>query len=159
MLLALIVVNLVSNCASPSTKTETSPQPQSVNELPEITVTTLDGSKVEVDELKGKNILILFQTECDHCQREAQEIRKHIEEFKDYNLYFISADQWPAIGKFAKDYDLANHANVYFAFTTVQNVLDYFGSIPSPSVYIYVDQRLVQKFNGEVPIEKILQAI
>ena len=43
--------------------------------------------------------------------------------------------------------------------TTVDNVIKNFGGIPAPSVYIYADQKLVQKFNGEVTIDRILQAI
>ena len=64
-----------------------------------------------------------------------------------------------AVKKFGEDYDLIGHTNVYFALTTVDDVIKNFGGIPAPSVYIYADQKLVQKFNGEVTIDRILQAI
>jgi peroxiredoxin len=122
-------------------------------------ITSLDESKINVHALKEKTILILFQPDCDHCQREAKEIRENLEAFKEYTLYFISADQMAAVKKFGEDYDLIGHTNIYFAVTTVDDVIKNFGGIPAPSVYIYDDQKLVQKFNGEVTIDRILQAI
>jgi hypothetical protein len=86
-------------------------------------------------------------------------LREHLDKFKDYTLYFISADQLPSIEAFGKTYDLLGQANVTFAATSVDDVIKNFGSIPAPSVYIYSDLKLVRKFNGEVAIETILQAI
>jgi cytochrome oxidase Cu insertion factor (SCO1/SenC/PrrC family) len=147
------------------TKTSTENNKQAVeplqkgNDLPSMNLTTLNGIQVNTKTLTGNSILILFQPDCDHCQREAKEIRAHIDAFKDYSVYFISADPMPALEKFANDYDLSSQANFFFGMTTVENVLNSFGSIPTPSVYIYSDQTLVQKFNGEVSIGKILEAL
>lgn len=144
---------------STETKTETVEPIQKNNDLPSMNLTTLDGAQISTLSLKGKSILILFQPDCDHCQREAKEIRENLGAFKEYSIYFISADPMPAIEKFAKDYELLNHVNIFFGMTTVDNVLKNFGPIPAPSVYIYSDQVLTQKFNGEVSIDKILQAL
>jgi peroxiredoxin len=130
-----------------------------VNDLPKMAITTLDNSQLAINELEGNNILILFQSDCDHCQREAKEIREHLNSFREYDIYFISADQFQAIQKFGSDYDLIGHKNIHFAVTTVDEVIKNFGSIPTPSVYIYSEKRLVKKFNGEVAIEKILESI
>jgi peroxiredoxin len=163
ILLNLFLSSILFSCSNPSQQTqEVTEEKQAVqtrNDLPNMLITTLDNAQVNLQSIKGNTILILFQPDCDHCQREAEEIREYIDSFKDYNLYFISADQMPAIEKFAKDYGLLGHANIYFGTTTVDNVLNNFGSIPAPSVYIYANQQLQQKFNGEVAIEKILQAI
>jgi peroxiredoxin len=157
---SLFFVIISFSCASPSAKTpvEAPPVPPK-NDLPNMIITALDESKINVHALKENTILILFQPDCDHCQREAKAIRENLNAFKNYNLYFISADQLAAVKKFGEDYDLMGHTNVYFALTTVDNVIKNFGPIPSPSVYIYADQKLVQKFNGEVTIDRILQAI
>lgn len=149
------------SCSTPKSEKQESPTPvaPATNDLPQMKVTTSDHSTVDLHNVTGKTMLILFQPDCDHCQREAQEIRKHLDEFSEYALYFISADQLPAIEQFGKDYDLLGHKNVKFAATTVESVLGNFGPISAPSVYIYVDQKLVKKFNGEVEIDLILQAI
>jgi peroxiredoxin len=150
-----------TGCTKTSTekKTETVAPIQKHNDLPSMTLMALDGTQINTLSIKGKSILILFQPDCDHCQREAKEIRENLEAFKEYSIYFISADPMPAIEKFAKDYELVNRANIFFGMTTVDNVLKNFGPIPAPSVYIYSDQVLKQKFNGEVAIDKILQAL
>jgi hypothetical protein len=64
-----------------------------------------------------------------------------------------------SIEAFGKSYDLMGQSNVNFASTSVENVLRSFGPIPAPSIYIYTDQKLKKKFNGEIGIESILQAI
>jgi peroxiredoxin len=129
-------------------------------DLPAMTLTNFDGSKQSVKDIKGKTVLILFQPDCDHCQREAVEIEKNLERFNGYQLYFVSSDAIPAIDKFSSDYRLKDKANVHFAQTTVQNVLDNFGAISAPSLYIYNEQgKLVQSFNGETAIEVVLKYI
>ena len=157
----LVFTLILFCCSGPSSKTpvEVPAAVQTRNDLPRMIITTIDESQVDIHTLKEKIILILFQPDCDHCQREAKEIRENLNAFKNYNLYFISADQMANVKKFGEDYDLLGQPNVHFALTTVDNVIKNFGSIPAPSVYIYTDQKLVQKFNGEVTIEKILQAI
>jgi peroxiredoxin len=164
LIVSLSFAGIIFCCSAPSSKAPiespaSPPVVQTRNDLPKMIITSLDESKINVHELKGKTILILFQPDCDHCQREAKEIRENLDAFKAYTLYFISSDQLAAMKKFGEDYDLIGHANVYFAQTTVDAVLKNFGGIPTPSVYIYADQKLVQKFNGEVSIGRILQVI
>ena len=159
--LCLLISTLLSGCTSASKENlsnDQSPQ-QSANDLPIMNITKTDGSRIDVNTLKGNTVLILFQADCDHCQREAKEIREHMSYFKNYSVYFISADPVTALEKFGNDYNLLSQPNVHFGSTTVESVLNSFGPIPTPSVYIYLDQRLVKKFNGEVQIEKILQVI
>ena len=161
LFIVLCCLFFVFSCSTPKPEKQetTIPVVPGPNDLPQMTVTTSDKSTVDLHNLTGRTMLILFQPDCDHCQREAQEIRKHLDKFSEYVLYFISADQMPAIEQFGKSYDLLGHTNVKFAATTVESVLGNFGPISAPSVYIYVDQKLVKKFNGEVEIDLILQAI
>ena len=164
LLISLSFSGIAFCCSTPSSKTtvESStelPLVQTRNDLPKMIITSLDELKINVHALKEKTILILFQPDCDHCQREAKEIRENLDAFKEYTLYFISASPTAAVKKFGEDYDLIGRTNIYFALTTVDDVIKNFGGIPAPSVYIYADQKLVQKFNGEVTIDKILQAI
>jgi len=127
------------------------------SDLPNMFVFRTDGEKIETRSLTGKVVLILFQPECDHCQREAVEIEKNIAAFKDYTLYFISADTQPKIRKFGTDYKLDKHSNIFLGQTAVDSILSNFGAIDAPSVYIYnASGKLVEKFNGETDINRIL---
>lgn len=127
------------------------------NELPWLPITQMDGSQVMVRDLKGKVMLVLFQPDCDHCQREAVQIREHLDQFEEYELYFISDAALPQIAQFAKEYELEGNPNVHFAHATVQDIVNAVGPIQSPSVFLYSgERRLIKSFIGETPIEVIL---
>src|SRR5687768_12017038 len=93
-------------------------QKPSSDKLPDLPLTLTSGKKTNGKELKGKNILVVFLPDCDHCQREAKEIQKNLGRFKGYNLYFVSSSGKDELNKFAKDYKLYGLPNVYFAQTT-----------------------------------------
>lgn len=131
----------------------------SVNEQPSIPLTLLDNTQVNIKDLTGKNILVFFQPDCDHCQREAQEFEHNLEAFAGNTLYFITSGPMEEIKAFADTYKLSGKPNVHFAFTPALNVLNSYGPISAPSIYIYgEDHTLVKGFNGETPIEKIIAA-
>lgn len=129
------------------------------NDLPFIPITLTDGTVVNVKDFKGKNILVLFQPDCDHCQHEAEDIEKQLAAFKDYKMYFVSAAPMPEIEKFATTYKLKGKENVVFGNTAAENVLNNFGPIPAPSIYIYNDQTLKKGFEGQTDVGLIIQAL
>jgi hypothetical protein len=130
-----------------------------VNEYPDITLRLSDGSEVRAKELKGNNLFVMFQPDCDHCQEEAVQIEQRLEEFKDYKLYFISSAPMEHITAFARNFRLHDRPNVTFAWTATEGVLTYYGPIQTPSVYIYSNGQLRQAFNGQTDIGKILNAL
>ncbi len=130
------------------------------NDLPVMPITFVDGTTVQAKEITGSFILILFQPDCDHCQREAQEFQKNLTAFSNYTLYFVSSAAIPETEAFAKQYGLSGHTNVKFGVTTVEHILNNFGAISAPSMYIYNGSgQLVKKFNGETDIQQIVEAI
>ena len=127
-------------------------------QLPDMPLLTTEGTQVNARTLTGKVVLVLFQPDCDHCQREAEEIHRHLEDFADYSVYFITYAPLQDIQQFAKDYQLSDQDNIFFALSEVQPILQNFGSIPTPSLYIYSEQQqLVKAFEGETPIKDILE--
>jgi peroxiredoxin len=129
-----------------------------VNQLPDIKLVGIDGSVQYARELTGKNVLVLFNTDCDHCQREAKEIRNQIKAFESYSVWFVASDSFENMKDFAKTYDLLDQPNVRFARTEIMEVINNFGAISTPSVYIYSDERqLIKSINGETRIEEIIK--
>ena len=130
------------------------------NDLPLLPLTRLDGSRVVAKDLKGRIVLVLFQPDCGHCQREAVEIRENLEAFDGYILYFISDAALPQLSKFAEEYELAGVSNIYFAQTTVNDIIQTLGPVEAPSVFVYSEEgRLVNSFIGETPIEQITSSL
>ena len=126
--------------------------------LPSLPLLTTEGTPTNTQAIQGSAVLILFHPDCDHCQREAEAIREHAEAFSTYSLYFITYAPLEEIKQFAQDYQLSDQPNVFFAAAEVQPIVDTFGSVPTPSLYIYSDQRkLVKAFEGETPIEDVLE--
>jgi thiol-disulfide isomerase/thioredoxin len=133
---------------------------KSSNELPMLPMTKLDGSRLTAKQLKGKTVLVLFQPDCDHCQREAVQIQEHLDAFKGYTLYFVSDAGLPQISQFAQEYKLAGNPNIHFATTTLQDIINALGPVDAPSLFVYSEQgRLVKSFIGETPIEEILKSL
>lgn len=135
---------------------QTNTSEPAVNEMPSMEVILLNGSKKNMKDVNEDVVIILFQPDCDHCQREATQIQERLRVFDDYSLYFISSSSLGEIEKFSTDYKL-NGPQIHFAQTTVESILSNFGSIPAPSLYIYRKKKLVKKFNGETNIEEVLK--
>jgi thioredoxin-related protein len=128
------------------------------NDRPPITVRLVDGTDVNVKTLEKNLVLVLFQPDCDHCQDEAKQIQKRLDAFANYQMYFISSEPLDVILQFSKDYDLINKPNVHFGSVPVDDVVKHFGSIATPSIYIYKKSgELVQNFDGLVDIEVVIK--
>lgn len=127
------------------------------SDLPWLPIVKADGSRLVVKDLKGKTVLVLFQPDCDHCQREAVQIRENLSHFDGYQLYFVSDAALPQISQFAKEYELEGIRNIHFAQASVNDIIYTVGPVPSPSLFVYSENgRLVKDFKGETPVEQII---
>jgi peroxiredoxin len=160
LLLLIFAACLVSCEKKQAAKSETAdsvyPQ-QQVNQLPVMTMVDKDQNVTDANKLKGKNIIILFFPDCDHCQREATEIAERIKSFDNYTLYFLSVNPFEEISTFAVKYKLNGIQNVRFVQTTGDAIYSNFGSVPTPSIYIYDNGKLTKKFNGETKVDEIVR--
>lgn len=158
ILFLLFSIIVFAQCSKPEKKVEEIKK--EVNELPHLTFKNLDGSPATTRDLPPASVLILFNTDCDHCQREAKSIQENLASFKDYTLLFISSDLEQNIQQFSKDYKLENLPNVRFGKAEGQDVYMNFGSIPTPAIYVYSkERRFVKSFMGETPVEQIILAL
>lgn len=125
---------------------------------PEINLFAIGGDTLRLGAIHERTILILFAPDCDHCQREATEISKHQELFKDYKLYFVAADQPPVIKGFSEKYGLSNWPNATFARGDIAPVMTAFKPTTMPAILIYDDHGfLVKRFDGETPVLNIVE--
>lgn len=158
----LFVFNTPQRENAPAAPPAISHHPPAVRhtDLPNMQLVKTDGSKETANAIQGKAMLVLFQPDCDHCQREAVQIRDHLDAFREYTLYFISDAPPAQLAQFAREYELGNRPNIHFAQTSIESILQHFGPIDTPSVFIYSDKGMLKKsFIGETPIEQILQHI
>ncbi|MBL7873075.1 MAG: redoxin domain-containing protein [Cyclobacteriaceae bacterium] len=157
-LVPLLLIFLLAVCKSPEKKEPV--VKKEVNELPHLTFKNLDGSAATTRDLPPASVLILFNTDCDHCQREAKSIQENLASFKDYTLQFIASDPEQSILQFAREYQLDNQPNIRFGRAEGQDVYMNFGSIPTPSIYVYSKERkFIKSFLGETPVEQIIMVL
>ncbi len=103
-------------------------------------------------------IVLFFSPDCEHCQYEAQAIFKQKDAFANINLWWVSVADSSAIKQFAKTYHLEELPNNYLARLPVEKVVQTFGSISVPHIFIYDGNEVLQKeFRGETKIETILK--
>jgi hypothetical protein len=144
-------------CGTPDKKTVEQPK-QEINELPYLSYTDLEKGPVSTRTLPGSSIIILFNTDCDHCQHEAEEITAKSNFFKEYQLYFIASDSIHEIKNFGTKYGLDKLPNVHFGRAEFNDVFMNFGSIPTPAIYIYSrEKKFVKSFLGQTPVEEIIR--
>lgn len=127
------------------------------SEMPALPFSLLSGEQKMANELTGKSILIFYSPDCDHCQREAQDFQKHIDAFRNYSIYFISASLPEDAQLFAQTYGLHEQNNIIFALATYEDVIRIMGPMPTPTVFIYSNEKkLVKKFAGETNVEEMI---
>ncbi|PSR57083.1 hypothetical protein AHMF7605_28185 [Adhaeribacter arboris] len=139
-----------------ATTSVASSPPAPVNDLPNLPLTKPDQTKFNAKDLKGKTVLIFFEPDCEHCQREANEMQKHLPAFAKYSVYFFSPAPFDQMQQFFMKYNLSG-PNISYAQTPFNIILQELGAIPAPSVYIYSEQgKLIKAFKGETPMANIL---
>lgn len=158
IILTFSLIFTLSSCTeSGANKDKSEVKLATKNDIPNLSLTTIDGEEISFKEdFQGKTMLVLFQPDCEDCQREVQQIKDNIEAFKDYKLYFVSSANTSQITAFAEHYQLNDNEKIVFAHTTVQDVIQNLGQVPAPSVYIYSEEGLlIKSFNGEVGVDQI----
>ncbi|MFC6038031.1 redoxin domain-containing protein [Paenisporosarcina macmurdoensis] len=80
---------------------------------PDFTLTTVDGKKVQLSELKGKKVIVNFwATWCPPCKAEMPHMQNYYDEFsQDENVEILavnltSGDKVESVQNFVKDYGL-----------------------------------------------------
>lgn len=119
--------------------------------LPAVSLLALDSAQFDLSTVENKPlVLIHFNSECDHCQYEAKDIKKNAESFSGANLVFMSSEPLSKIESFAHEYGLGNYRNIFFTKIDAGHATTTFGVLSIPHVFIYgPDKVLIKEFRGE----------
>jgi hypothetical protein len=160
--LLILVFAFVAGCEKKTTSEAVQSPTTEVerNDRPAMRALLTTGVLLDFRSVDQKMIIILFQPGCDDCQIEAEQISKNIEAFKGYKLYFMSSHPIGELKKFAADYGFANNPDVIFGQVTVDGVIQNFGQVHTPSVYIYNEMgKMIKAFNGKTDVNQIISAL
>lgn len=134
---------------------------ENIKTIPEFVFTKLtDKEAFTSRELEsGKYVLIIyFNTECEHCMYEAEQISQNIEQFENCRILMISFEETDTLQAFAEKYNFVGQNNITVLQDKEFEFDDIFGRSPIPTSFIYnKNGELIKKFVGEVKIEALLQ--
>lgn len=109
--------------------------------LPQFTFYRLDGKAFSNADIKQgkKNLFILFDCTCEHCQRETKMLNASYAQFKDVNIYMITMDEAYIIPQFFDSYakGLNSKPNVLILQDKKRMFIPTFLPKQYPSMYLY----------------------
>lgn len=105
-------------------------------------------------------IFIYFNTDCEHCNTEAQTIKETITKFKGIELIFVSFEKPQLIKKFAERHQLNNYDNVYFLYDSKVTFAPTFDVNSIPCIVLYdKNHQLIEKIKGQTKPEVLIKKL
>ncbi|WP_077920823.1 redoxin domain-containing protein [Spirosoma sp. 209] len=127
-----------------------------IHTLPACAVTPLSGQSVQLLATGRPLVLVYFDPDCDHCQREANELRQNAHQLAHADIWLLSAAPLLALNAFAQAHQLNTISNLHVAHITQQKAYDTFGFTSVPDLLIYhADGSLAKRFRGETSVTAI----
>ncbi|NII83410.1 MULTISPECIES: TlpA family protein disulfide reductase [unclassified Pedobacter] len=132
--------------------------------LPQFTFYKLDGKPFSNNDIKlgKKNLFILFDCTCEHCQRESKILNTNYAKFKDVNIYMITMDEAYIIPQFFNSYakGLNTKPNVMVLQDKKRLFIPTFLPKQYPSMYLYSSTgKLLMYQSGDGGIKKLITVV
>ncbi len=130
--------------------------------IPDFSFKTLKAktfSKKDIENDKPK-LFIYFNSDCDFCHSEANQIQNNLEKLKDIQLIFVSFESADSIKVFAEKYQLLNKENIILLEDEKMLFSQLFNAKSIPYMLLYSkSNQLIKKFKGATKIEHVLNAL
>ncbi|WP_443939548.1 TlpA family protein disulfide reductase [Pedobacter sp. MW01-1-1] len=139
-------------------------QAQQPSILPQFTFFKLDGKPFSSKDLKPgkKNLFMLFDCTCEHCQRETKVLNANYNKLKGINIYMITLDEAFIIPQFFTSYAPGLDKKPNLTVLQDKNQLFIPTFLPSkyPAMYLYSEGNKLMVYNaGDGGIKKVLKAL
>ncbi|MGZ2371062.1 TlpA family protein disulfide reductase [Ancylomarina sp. YFZ004] len=120
---------------------------------------TLGNPFTKADLQTGKPTLVIhFGNFCHYCHKEAKIISHYFEEYKDFELVFVTKDKAPNINAFMEKNKLTEKSNITVLRYENNEFEEAFGSRSLPCLFIFDKQfKLVQHFDGAVTARTLIK--
>lgn len=153
-LIAVVIVGAVVNMRQmvaakneQATKRQQRPDLSVVQYTHNPTTTMIDGKPT---------LIILFNSDCEHCQYEASQLQKRHQEFARANVYLLTTETPIRAQSFAHTYGLDTLPMMHVGTLTPEEAYKVFGPTSVPHLFIYgPDGQLRKEYKGETKIEAL----
>lgn len=131
--------------------------------IPAIQINMVPDSAVYSNKNLKKNealVIIFFNPDCDHCQKETKELLAYKNELKGVQILMVSPAPFGEIKKFYDEYGLASLPDMKVGQDLNYKLAGIYKVKTYPSIYVY-DNRgtLAKAFVGNIGIPAVLDAI
>ena len=127
--------------------------------IPQFTIyNAKDSSLFTREQLKKKKstVLIIFNPECEHCQKETKEIEANISKFKNAQIIMVSYLGYDQMVKFYNEYHIADYPNITMGRDAKYFFPVYYKLRNLPSIFVYDKKGKFKKdFEGSVNVLKV----
>lgn len=101
-------------------------------------------------DFNKKTMVMLFNSECDHCQAEMDILSKNLDALKDIQLWFISFEEENQALNFLLRKKMLNHPDMQLFITYPEDAKALFGALWLPQTFLYEDNQLKEGFLGPI---------
>lgn len=128
---------------------------------PPLKLLLTDSSTIFTDKDLKKNMplfFILFSPDCEHCQKETEELIDKIDSFKNIQIVMATFTSVGDMKKFYDNYKLDRFSNITVGYD-VQKILSTFYRISSTPFLAFYDKKgnLIEGIQGALPLNKVLE--
>lgn len=121
-------------------------------------LTTSEG-EARLQNFLKPSLLIYFNSECDYCQKQLEQINAFPEILKKYQLVLVSYQDREAVNSYLEKLPAIKGSNYALYYVSPENVLPTFGKSGVPQLFVYQDNLLKNSFKGLTKSETIFNAI
>ena len=160
----VLVIGIISSLVYFSTRklSEKEDRQENISLLPLLKFSSIEGREINLrNEYNGRKvILILFNSECEHCIYEAESISENLSSFSNSSLVFLSMEPLEKVIDFSATASLQGKDNVTFGQADYDELESIFKGIRYPNIFIYdADGSLVKEFKGETKVDLIVESL
>lgn len=132
-----------------------------VSQLPAFEFRDLDGKKVNAENLDIKPTwLLYFDSNCEFCQKEIEDIHQNIALIDHLQLLLISSESTEHLQKINRKYGFNGHRNVLIVRDTAHLCTEVLGMTITPSSLLYSAQKkLLKKHIGVMKVNEALKSL
>ena len=114
-----------------------------------------------VAEQSTRGSLVMYlHPECDYCQHELADLKKHAEELKDVAIVIISAGDREDTERLLEQNALSVDEDILLGYDDGDQFFDLFATRSMPSTFVYNQKgELLEAYQGEVSVAILLQQL
>lgn len=130
--------------------------------IPVIKINTVPDSLLFTTENLQKGtpfVIMFFNPDCEHCQKETKELLAYKEELKNIPVLMVSPAPYNEIKKFYQEYKLSSMPNIKTGQDINYKLAGIYHIKTYPSVFVYDNRGILAKaFVGNIGIPAIIAA-